>query len=96
MSTTTPPFRPFRGCDHFQEWHERNCETCTKGPDVEQEGPNERCPIENALVLAMVCGGTINDSAIASEPEVLDLARRLEWDGTGVIQPHCPEREPAP
>jgi len=85
-------FRPFSNGMEFMDWHDRNCSGCSKGPDVDQQGPNEKCEIENALALAAVCGGTINDPVIGGEEKAREIADRLGWDGTGRLCTRCPER----
>jgi hypothetical protein len=87
----SPMFRPFSNSFEFMVWYDRNCDNCTKGPDADLRGPNERCEIENALALAGCCGGTINDPCIGDESNARALAARLNWDGSGQLPVRCPE-----
>lgn len=90
----TPEYHPFSNGGDYIDWTCYNCERCTKGPAINQEGPNEKCEIENAFALASVCGGTILDEVIGTPEHTASLARRLGWDGESALPARCLEFEP--
>lgn len=88
-----PHYRPFSNGTEFMVWCEHNCEQCAKGPQPDLQGPNAACELENALTLAGICGGTINDPVIGGPENAAKLAARLGWKGDGPLPWRCPEFE---
>ena len=94
MCPMKPPYKPFTSGGEFYRWNCNNCEKCTKGPAADQDGINEKCDIENAFVLASLCGGTIVDECIGDLKNAENIATRLGWDGMiGTLPGRCNEYE---
>lgn len=85
------PYRPFSNASEFMIWTDRNCDKCVKGPSSCLEGPNTKCDIENSLVLASLCGGSINDDIMGGEVKAKEIAERLGWTNESEFPSRCLE-----